>query len=347
MRKISVIFILCNITLFAISQISITPNSGCSGSTFGITITNQTAFGSSSSCVSPTAFPFSNGISQGSCSGYSAVNSNSTSINATLTIDQDATPGVCNFTLTVCGSTFNCNNCFTILPSVNNVSVSPAGNQTLCLGDTIDLNSTATEASSYQWQRNGVDIVGATDSVYAATFSGTYKCAGVNSCGAKLSADSIIINALNPPSVPIITQNGSVLETPFVAALSYQWYKDGQAIQNAFANSVTISGAGSYYVIVDDGSCTSISEAFVVTSIEDINIRFDILPNPASEEVKIISDIPGPYKLDLTDLQGKLVCEYSIENKEAVINVRLLPRGIYILKFRAKDGLASKKLILE
>ena len=192
MKKISALLIFCIVMLFATSQISVSPNSGCSGSTFGITITNPSAFGSSSSCVVTSAFPFLNGIAQGSCSGYSSVNSNSTSINATLTINSNATPGLCNFTLTVCGSTFNCNNCFTILPSVNNVSVSPAGNQTLCLGDTIDLNCTATDANSYQWERNGVDIIGATNSLFSATFSGTYKCAGVNSCGAKLSADSII-----------------------------------------------------------------------------------------------------------------------------------------------------------
>lgn len=347
MKKILPLAILCLFAVYSKSQLTVSPSSGCQGSSFTVTITNSVAFGSSSSCGGPSASVLDNNASIATCSSFSSINSNSTSTTATLTIPANATPGTHDFRLNACGSTFSCTNCFTINPLPSNVAITPTGNQTLCLGDTININCTAQNANSFQWSRNGVDIVGAISGNLPATFSGIYSCSGINACGQKKSTDSLTIIAVQPPSVPSITQNGSVLETPFVAALSYQWYKDGQAIPNAFANTITISGPGSYNVIVDDGTCTSISETFVIASVENLNIKLDIVPNPASGEIKIESDISGAYMIKLTDLQGKVVSEYYVETKEFNINVKLLPRGVYILNFRTKDGSTSRKLILE
>ncbi|MHC4864924.1 MAG: immunoglobulin domain-containing protein, partial [Planctomycetota bacterium] len=63
----------------------------------------------------------------------------------------------------------------------------PDGN-TVCQGGLIQLCVTAAGASSYQWQKDDINIPGATSSCYTinpvtAADAGSYTCVVSNSCG--------------------------------------------------------------------------------------------------------------------------------------------------------------------
>ena len=68
------------------------------------------------------------------------------------------------------------------------VSIYPANNQILCIGDSWELSADINNYSDganyeYQWLRNGVNIPGENIYYYYPTTTGTYKCRVTDVCG--------------------------------------------------------------------------------------------------------------------------------------------------------------------
>ncbi len=130
---------------------------------------------------------------------------------------------------------------------------------------------------SYQWQRNGVDISGATDPIYDISVvgeneTGFYRCVVTDSCGQTVLSDEATlfdsIVAINSPPSP----GNACPESPhflFVSASggqSFQWYLDGVAIKGADSFFLGVTDPGTYTVEVI-GACKSVfSDGVVVTS---------------------------------------------------------------------------------
>lgn len=55
------------------------------------------------------------------------------------------------------------------------IPVTISGSTTFCLGGSVQLNATYVSGYSYQWNRNGLDIPGETDSILTVTQSGSYS----------------------------------------------------------------------------------------------------------------------------------------------------------------------------
>lgn len=81
-----------------------------------------------------------------------------------------------------------------------NASVSPAGTLSMCQGDSVNLTAIPSSGYNFQWRKNGVNISGATQSVYKAKQAGTYKVLITNAssgCSGLSAGTSIIINCRN------------------------------------------------------------------------------------------------------------------------------------------------------
>ncbi|MEQ9301373.1 MAG: T9SS type A sorting domain-containing protein [Cyclobacteriaceae bacterium] len=81
---------------------------------------------------------------------------------------------------------------------------------------------------------------------------------------------------------------------------------------------------------------------------------FNIFPNPASDEVNVIVDIPqsGPLDLQIIDLQGKTVYQMQRDQvREGTQWIRLgdldLPSGMYVLQLIANGIERSERLIMK
>lgn len=136
-------------------------------------------------------------------------------------------------------------------------------------------------ALEYQWQKNGIDIPGATSATFAISSvvpgdSGSYRITYKNPTIPIFTPapSAITVQVINSPY--IITQPTSIfvalggsgtftVDASGTSPLSYQWYKQGSGpILGATSNSLTLSPVtplddGSYYVIITNpyGSVTS------------------------------------------------------------------------------------------
>jgi len=108
--------------------------------------------------------------------------------------------------------------------------------------------------------------------------------------------------------------------------------------------------------IIDNASSESIDNSIIIgysdcggqTSIStELNgpDRINIYPNPATDNI-YISNLTEVATLKMYDINGKLVLENKVSNKEYV-NISHLSKGMYQIKFKGKDWSETRKLIKE
>jgi hypothetical protein len=154
---------------------------------------------------------------------------------------------------------------------------------------TFTVGASGTAPLSYQWQKNGANVSGATRSSLTLTSvttasAGSYQAIVSNSAGSATSATATLIVTITAVAPSITTQPvsqtviaGANMSFSVVASgtapLSYQWRKNGSSITGATSatltlNNVTSSTAGSYTVLVSNsaGSVTSASATLTVQS---------------------------------------------------------------------------------
>ncbi|MBU3658702.1 MAG: T9SS type B sorting domain-containing protein [Flavobacteriales bacterium] len=156
---------------------------------------------------------------------------------------------------------------FTVTELIPTIT-SAGGSTTLCPGSTLTL--TASSATSYQWQLDGVNIVGATNQTYDATQEGVYTVivtdGGCTSTSVGFTITEIIPTITSAGGTTTLCP-GSTLTLTSSPGISYQWQLNGTNIAGATNQTYDITQGGSYTVIVNDGACTSTSVAYVVTEI--------------------------------------------------------------------------------
>lgn len=155
-------------------------------------------------------------------------------------------------------------------------------NQTVNEGGTLTLSIIATNATGYQWKKDGEDIPSATSATYtkqsvAPSDAGSYTCVVSGEGGTSVTSDTatVTVNAL-----PVITQQptnqeiteGETLTLNVVAtgATGYQWKKGKENILDATAATYTKEGAtaadaGSYTCVVTGAGGSVTSNAATVT----------------------------------------------------------------------------------
>lgn len=132
------------------------------------------------------------------------------------------------------------------------INISASGSTSFCAGGSVTLNAVYNSGLSYQWQKNGLDISGATSNTYTATQAGTYTLkiqtlGGV--CVAYSNSIVIIVNSL-PASAGTISgtttvcqgQNSVTYSVPTIAsATSYIWTLPSGASGTSSTNNITVN----------------------------------------------------------------------------------------------------------
>jgi hypothetical protein len=198
--------------------------------------------------------------------------------------------------------------------TVNPAPVAPTltaqpGNQTVTAGQTATFNvvATGTALLSYQWQKNGANIAGATATSYttpvtAATDSGsTFRVMVSNTAGTVTSSAATL--TVNPALVAptITTQPGNQTVTAGqtatftvlaagTAPLSYQWQKNGVNIAGATATSyttpvTTTADSGTIFDVVVSNTAGTVTSAAATLTVTTAAVAPTITTQPGNQTV--------------------------------------------------------------
>ncbi|MBC7641897.1 MAG: gliding motility-associated C-terminal domain-containing protein [Flavobacterium sp.] len=207
-------------------------------------------------------------------------------------------------------------------------------------GVLLSVNSPAATFTSlrYKWFRNTVLISGATSNIYTATQSGDYYAqidyGSCNSLGAPIRSEpDITVNfSTAGQSVTINSTNGNVVSigspvnlgsSPSVIGFTYQWFLDDVAVSGASSANLTTNLAGTYYLVINNGSCSTKSNSVLISEfVQPPNQPTSILiPNMVSPNGDTVNDywaIPNLYvagsgsNITIIDSKGKI--DFTTDN---------------------------------
>lgn len=139
------------------------------------------------------------------------------------------------------------------------------------------------------------------------------------------------------------------LRTPYHPFLSYQWYMNGHPIPGAVQSTFLAQATGNYYVkVVRNDSCFNTSQE--VTLILRKSTGFELLPNPATDEVQLIwgMNFQGEKEIRVYDLSGRSVFTKIITGNDIQTTVALgfLSQGVYLVRLIHRGQSFSEKLLI-
>ncbi len=77
---------------------------------------------------------------------------------------------------------------------IGTVSISTNGSTTFCNGDSVGFGADQLTGYTYQWKKNGVSIVGATNPLYYAKSAGIYRCLFSSNAGCTKTSNAYTVN---------------------------------------------------------------------------------------------------------------------------------------------------------
>jgi uncharacterized repeat protein (TIGR01451 family) len=170
----------------------------------------------------------------------------------------------------------------------------------ICLGDTTTFSVAANGSAplSYQWRKDGVDIVGANSDTIITGEDGAYDVVVSNLCGsqtstvAHLMVDEVIVTSHPENFVACESESAAFNVIASGDGLTYQWRKDGTDIAgatNALLEIASVTGAdvGGYDVMIA-GTCGSTTSDVATLTL---NPTVSITGNP-TDAIVCTGDMP-------------------------------------------------------
>lgn len=248
--------------------------------------------------------------------------------------------------------------------SVNPIDISPSGDITVCYGEIVTLTATA-GYDTYQWYKNGNALPGATSSSLNTKKPGYYQVEAANGGCSVVSEPQAIAVAL-PPLAKVkaiggsadLCSSGSVLIGSVTwFGSTYQWYKDGVAIDGATGGAYTATEVGDYTLEVTYGACVKMSDVVTVYSSCREGMlpnEFAIYPNPAKENLVISASFfngqSGSPDIYIYNSVGQIVYFGSVEMSNGHVNETIslpnLAAGVYTFMLQSGSSIETTQLII-
>ncbi len=190
--------------------------------------------------------------------------------------------GVYSFVTTEFGCYVTSSNAVTLTVGTSSYNATNVyGDEVACTGTTKTLESNYySNTATYQWQKDGVNISGATNRNYAATTSGLYKSTMIDGACTYTASErrlnfggSLLATIFSGNGDTTLCTGNGVSRTLFATYYSstpnqytYQWKKDGVNINGAINRSYDATQGGVYNVMYSQGNCASNSRDLTILS---------------------------------------------------------------------------------
>ena len=219
------------------------------------------------------------------------------------------------------------------------------GQKEICAGNKSILElSSSSSFEVIRGRRNGVEIPGQTGKTIEVSESGVYH-AVIRYQGGCLSESNSIEVKVNPVPTGEIKTEGNVLIAP-EGNFSYQWFRNGEKIENATNRTLTLNMMGEYTVELTSTAGCKAKLPTVTMTVAGLGGNWvknpenlKIYPNPASAfayvELPVDKLGTGQLEIKVYDLDGKSL-ERTIQilqtdSKTVQLSISSLPKGTYII----------------
>ena len=208
-------------------------------------------------------------------------------------------------------------------------TVSVSGAHKVCSGDSILLTVSSATATSYIWSDSNT---GASTYV-SATGSYGVTVTDANSCSAASRPYSVLQTTI--PQATITQMGNSLVTGP---SQFYQWYFDGNVIDNATSSTVAIGHSGFYQVsVIDSNGCRSTSavDTLVLASVSDIALisAMSVYPNPSTGSFAIDWSDATARDIRIIDALGNVMADdKAITDIHKQYDLNAVSAGIYYVQ---------------
>lgn len=231
---------------------------------------------------------------------------------------------------------------------------------TPCEGQSVTLNNTSTNATTYSW-----DIPGGTPSTSTATSpqvvfnaAGTYTITltATNTNGSQISTQNVTVTAA--PATPSVgsnspTQiNGTLNLTASGSSGTYFWTGPNGFTSSSQNPSISNPDAGQYCVYTVANSCTSqtsctqvvVSGYVSITEADAFEVA--VFPNPTEGLIQIHKGTQEPVNVKMTDITGKtVIAQKEVSDAQFTLDISGFAQGVYILSLENKQGTVIRKIL--
>lgn len=217
-----------------------------------------------------------------------------------------AQAGVYSFTVKQAGCSINSNSSTLKVGNTITVANFLYGDEIACVGTTKKIESYYySTTATYQWQKDGVDISGATSRDYHTTQSGGYRVLVKDGSCTAMSA-LVQVRFMSSLNATIFAGNDTTLcgeqykslsgsqDIKMLEQYTYQWQKDGEDIAGANSYYYNAVQPGVYSLRYRQGSCTSTSKGITI-------IKSDKAQKPIIQAGEITNICSGSIVLNRTD----------------------------------------------
>jgi PKD repeat protein len=212
---------------------------------------------------------------------------------------------------------------------------------TICMGATAQLDA-GNPGAVYSWTPAGALTNAVIQNPVAFPRVTTLFQATVTQCGVTIK-DSILVYVDSIAKPKITQMDGGVLVAS--AALSYQWYHEGEIIETATGRNYKPSGTGNYQVeVTNERGCHGMSDKYFFLpdgghSLPGTKVKIKVSPNPCHGVITILlSKVPEqPVHVVIHDVYGRKVYQGTINSNVNTINLGHLRKGEYFVELFLND----------
>lgn len=233
---------------------------------------------------------------------------------------------------------------------------------TICEGDEATLNAIYGEGNTYQWQRNGNNINGATSHTYSTSEAGTYTVIVNNSGNCPATSNSITVTVTPPPTTSFSGLNVNYCLNHAASTLTGN-PAGGSFSGNGISGNTfdpASAGAGSHditYCYTDNNGCTGCeTQTTIVSECTSINEtvfgELNLFPNPAQNILTAEIYVSGKTNITISffNASGQLVKkeQRAAGNGMNKINfdISSFAEGVYVSEIESSWGKKIKRFVV-
>ena len=184
-----------------------------------------------------------------------------------------------------------------------NPVITPSANA-VCRGDAVLLRVNTIASQTYQWQKDGAPLAGATASSYRTTEPGLYSVL-VKAGNCTVQSPAVTIDVDTPPAAALLdaapaticASDSLALRAQAVAGATYQWLRNNAAVAGATTPLFYARTAGNYRVVVRNvAGCqdTSAARSLAISPLPEATVAANGSTLLCQTDVATLSANAGP-----------------------------------------------------